>query len=326
MTLRQTLTSALVATLLVAPGCGRRDYILGQEDAGPRDAQVDAHTIRQDTGCDPGATGTGCDTRFNPLDCETLGRSIFVADANLQRILRFTPETGEFHDDVRMGCNFTPYSLAVSRDANAWAYDVFGHLRSVNLATGTCGGDLEDSFSYESPLMASRATLAYVSDGPDVETEQLLSMRMSEGRGIMLSPMDTAAREVRIGPDLVGHTQLSEMVGTGDGVLWVFRIVSESMRVIDRIDQATGATLESYDISAMGPAIWPSDGSWAHAIAFWGGRFYLFLQPNGEPSTSIYRFTPPTPSSPSQIETIEMNTGYRISGAATSTCAPVDIF
>jgi hypothetical protein len=57
----------------------------------------------------------------------------------------------------------------------------------------------------------------------------------------------------------------------------------------------------------------------AWAFAFWGGDFWVFLQRDTDPSTSVYHVNGTTGS----MTTALSNTSRTIVGAGVSTCAPV---
>ncbi len=63
----------------------------------------------------------------------------------------------------------------------------------------------------------------------------------------------------------------------------------------------------------MSPSAW--------AFAFWGGRYYVFIEETLAPSTDVWRLDP----SDGSFERVLEDTGYRIVGAGVSTCAPVEL-
>ena len=74
--------------------------------------------------------------------------------------------------------------------------------------------------------------------------------------------------------------------------------------------------LETFDLEAL-----PSGAAQAWAWAFWGARYYIFLQGQLDTSTQVYRFDPATGAT----ERLVPNTGRRIVGAGVSTCAPTEL-
>lgn len=133
-------------------------------------------------------------------------------------------------------------------------------------------------------------------DGPVSETLYVLGDEA-------LGRLDTETMEI----SLVGSSTpgLGELTGTGGGTLYAFLHMGD--RIV-RLDKESGSIVETYRPDVTIGTAW--------AIAHWGGDFWLFTAPHG--SSSVTRYSPKTDTSTVAIE----DTGMRIIGAGSSTCAP----
>ena len=111
-----------------------------------------------------------------------------------------------------------------------------------------------------------------------------------------------------------------ELTGNGAGGLFAFTPAEE---VFSRITPATIASLnretasvtDTFTLTDMGVG-----DARAWAFAFWGGRFYVFVEVEGS-TTAVWRYE----TSAGTLERVLENTGRSIVGAGVSTCAPVDL-
>jgi hypothetical protein len=103
-----------------------------------------------------------------------------------------------------------------------------------------------------------------------------------------------------------------ELTGTGDGRLFAFWSTDEvSNTNISEIDKTTG------DVTGTDELPGTSLGN-AWAFGFWGGDFYTFTQPGGNPQPSqVTQFDPVT-----KAQSVIAGYPSGIVGAGVSTCAP----
>ena len=106
-----------------------------------------------------------------------------------------------------------------------------------------------------------------------------------------------------------------ELTGTGLGELWGF-FPQTSPASVRQIDKASGSTSRNFPLSAIDTTL-----TQAWAFAFWGGRFYIFIQAFLDTSTNVRRLDPTDGS----VTEVVHDSGFRIVGAGVSTCAPVEL-
>jgi len=244
-------------------------------------------------------------------DCNSRARWVYLVDDS-SVLLRFEPDSLTFSAIGSLDCpSFaTPFSMSVDRHAVAWVLYQDGALFHASTRDASCA---ETSFE---PNQAGFDLfgMGFVGDGVGGET---LFVAGGDDGGIGLGSARLAAVDtttLRLTPRGDTLQGWPELTGTGDGQLWAF-FPDTLPPSAAQLDTSTGATLRSHDLSALPPS---SPSAWA--FAFWGGRYYVFLQSSGDASTNVYRMDPDGSSS-----LVLSDTGYRIVGAGVSTCAPVEL-
>jgi hypothetical protein len=290
---RIVLVSALA---LAACGDGRRDLPF---DSGPG-VRVDTGTTIQ-----PDAASTN--------DCSEAARWVYVLDAD-RTLMQFRPDELAFRTIGTLTCPAptTPFSMAVDRDGRAWVLYQNGNMFDVSTTDASCTATTfapnQNGFElfgmgFASDAEGSEAETLYVAGGA------MASIAMGSS---MFGTIDEGTLVLSGLGSLPGWPELT---GTGAAEVWGFFPDSDPPSV-RQLDKANGASLRTIDISAVGseaPAAW--------AFAFWGGRFYVFLQSAVDLSTNVWRVDP----TDSSVTRVLENTGFRIVGAGVSTCAPTEL-
>ena len=292
---------ASVLALALALGCGDDGRRIGR-DAG--DGPTDGG---QPVGRD-GTSGGGD-------GCLNRAEWIYLVDSD-DTLIRFEPDTLTFTNIGSLTCDPTgsthPFSMSVDRQARAWVLYSDGRVHRASTLDASC-----ESTGF-TPNQAGFEVfgMGFAADAAGSEEETLFVAGGSE-LGIAtgsanLGRIDTGTLTLT---DIASLPGWPELTGTGAGELWGF-FPQTSPASIRRIDKATGATPDVFDLDALG-SVDPS----AWAFAFWGGRYYVFLQESLSPSTDVWRLDP----SDGTFTRIVENTGRRIVGAGVSTCAPVEL-
>ncbi len=230
---------------------------------------------------------------------------VIVVDELTNMLSDFRPETLAFHDIGVLKCatfdpTATPFSMALGRDGNAWVLYSDGELFRVDVKTAVC-----QATRFTSGQMGFVTFgMGFVSDAPGSNLE---TMYIAGTANMQLASIDLPTLHVHPVGGLPG---IPELTGTGDAELWGFFPAAGSTFVA-QIDKATAATSNKIDIATLvgDPAAW--------AFAHFGGSFWIFLQRQGEDSTSVYNVT-----RDGMFSTALSNTGRHIVGAGVSTCAP----
>lgn len=197
----------------------------------------------------------------------------------------------------------TPFSMAVDRSATAWVLYNDGRLYHVSTEDASCS---PTSFAAQGNF--NTFGMGFVTDQPG-GSEESLYVASAVGSA-MLGRLDTNTLSIQ-SVGVVGGSP--ELTGTGNAQLWGF-FPNTSPASVRRIDKATGGTLQDFGLGfSTTPMAW--------AFAFWGGRFYVFIEGQTDTSTQVWRLDPTTGAS----QQVLASTGYHIVGAGVSTCAPVDI-
>jgi hypothetical protein len=286
------------ASMILFAACDSR------RDGAPRDS---GPVLAVDSGTSSGLDGSATN------DCTEAARWVYVLDSN-RTLMQFRPDDLVFTTIGALDCasDATPFSMAVDRDGRAWVLYQNGAMFSVSTADASCSpttftpnqaGFELFGMGFASDAEGSEAETLYVAGGP------MASIAMGSST---LGTIDEASLVLTSLGTLPGWPELT---GTGAGELWGFFPDSEPASV-RQLDKSSGASLATFDLSAVGsgmPAAW--------AFAFWGGRFYVFLQSAADLSTNVWRVDP----TDSSVTRVLENTGFRIVGAGVSTCAPTEL-
>jgi hypothetical protein len=236
--------------------------------------------------------------------CTEAGQFIYTVDRN-GTLSKFDPATLTSTPIGTLDCPEAtlPYSMNLDQAAVAWVVYDDGHLWNVDVSNAHCtstafapGQSGFTGFGMGSVFdSATGKDTLFVAGGPtdtDLATIDLSTLTLS-----VVGTIDASRTEVS---------------GTGDGQLWVFE---PSPPFIERLDPATGMTLEHHDLNAI-----TSVGG--YAIKFWGGAFYIFI------GTDVWKVDRSSlvagMNDPTKAPTLVLSTpGLDVVGAGVSTCAPV---
>lgn len=295
-----------------------------------------------------------------PAGCNDLAQGIYVATRN-GHLVRFDPETATFGAARALCPEVDGSAVAMSIDRNGHAWVVFtnGLLYDMDLESGACtvvsDAPVPDtwwwywssSLSFVSDTEGGASETLYYSfaeHGPD-ETADMFPCgeyypEWADGtRGwcnTRVGTIDRASGALTplsgtIEAPLFGH----HLAGTGGGELWSLSFeypppttdmtewFSNGTPVLLKLDKTTGIPTERYPIEELRGSYtyWWGEGGYSGGLAFWGGRFYLFLHQDGARSASIHRYDPATGT----LEEIMAESGLTIADVGVSTCAPLDI-
>lgn len=267
------------------------------------------------------ATDSGSDTSRPPLpdggsvdDCSEAARWVYVVDSD-GTLIRFEPDSSTFTPIGNLDCpvnlGVTPFSMSVDRAANAWVLYSDGNVFRVSTTDASC------TVTGFTPNQAGFEVfgMGFVADGPMATAETLYiagGPSSMIGSGANLGTLNTSTLTIAGANTLPGWPELT---GTGLGELWGFFPMTTPASV-RQIDKSSSATLRTFDLASL-----DTTATQAWAFAFWGGRFYVFIQAFLDTSTNVWRLDP---SDGSFVELVH-DSGLRIVGAGVSTCAPVEL-
>jgi hypothetical protein len=240
-------------------------------------------------------------------------RWIYVVD-QANRFLRFQPDDLSFTMIGTLGCDgfATPFSMAVDRNAVAWVLYQDGRIHHVSTTDASCRPTTFAPRQMGFELFG----MGFASDADGSSEETLYiggGAGLSVGMGsAVLGTIDEASLAVGSIGALPGWPELS---GTGAGELWGF-FPDTIPRSVRRIEKADAATPMTFPLDPLG-----TEMAQAWAFAFWGGRFYVFLQTASSGTTDVWRLDP----SDGSVERVVTGSGFTIVGAGVSTCAPVEL-
>ncbi|GMU60335.1 MAG: hypothetical protein AMXMBFR34_20980 [Myxococcaceae bacterium] len=253
-------------------------------------------------------------------DCSEAARLVYLVDQN-KTLSSFDPRkagtAAAFVDLGRLTCPALPlaepFSMSVDRRAVAWIIFDSGELFTVNLRVTplTC---VKTGFM---PLQSvGKFGMGFVANAPGSHEETLFISGSPLGGSLLSTRFGTLSTvppyEISLRGTLAGAPELT---GTGDATLWGFFPDAAQPRVV-QLDKDTGGEL------SPAFAATPLTGSpQAWAFAFWGGDFWIFLERDVDPSTTLWRLNGQTGA----VTNLSRDTGRRIVGAGVSTCAPVTI-
>ncbi len=251
-------------------------------------------------------------------DCVDRARWIYVVDAT-NRLLRFEPTTLEFHEvstqPLRCPASVgaSPFSMAVDRDAVAWILYSDGSIQRASTVDGRCTASAyvpnQQGMSLFGMGFASVDSLS-----PD----ERLHVAGPSSSGSTLARIDVGSLQLALDGPIVGTPELT---GNALAQLWAFFPDTVPPKIAE-LDRASGAELQTYDLSTLGPDVLTNDPPFRWAFAFWGGDYYVFYQTQTEPSTSVYRLRLGSGGATASFTRVLADTGRAIVGAGVSTCVP----
>lgn len=253
--------------------------------------------------------------------CAEDARWIYVVDRS-GTLLRFQPDSLTFTAVGPLNCpvaaGVTPFSMSVDRDAMAWVVYQNGQLFNASTSDASCtatsfvpnqAGFENFGMGFVSDSAGSSSETLFVAGGP--------SLDMLLGTSSRLASIDTSSLTLTPRSGTLGGWP--ELTGTGAGDLYGFFPVTDpfagGVTTVKRIDRDSGTPIETFNLTELN-----TTGVTAWAFAFWGGRFYIFVEVSLG-GTAVHRFEPMSGT----FETVVPNSGYSIVGAGVSTCAPVEL-
>ncbi len=284
------------------------DSHAGLPDAtGPDLAEPEA--ITPDVAADPG--GGTPDTSTPPIHyCKPGTEFVYVVNKE-RHLMRFDPIPKTFTDQGQMTCQTglfagTPFSMAIDRQAVAWVLYDDGQLYRVSTDDASCTptGFASGQHGFTTFGMGFASNSA----GSNDETLFLSNAVYGAGTSALGTLSFPGLAVSEIGPTEAGIGS-AELSGNGLGELWSF---FPNGSLVARVDKATGALSERIDLP---PGVISDARAWAFAT--WGGDFYLFFAGQWDASSSVYRV-----KKDGTFETLLTNTGWNITGAGVSSCAP----
>ncbi len=290
-----------------APGAGGGSATGGGGGTGGGDAGGTA-------GTSGGTSGTGGGA-VDP--CPEDAKLVYVVDSDgtfssFNPRMASTPQA--FSDKGRLACPASggaqPFSMSVDRDAKAWVVYGNGELFRVDVNTLACS-----RIAVMSPTNAKVYGMGFVTDVAGGTTDTLYVAGNAVNSSFTTSQFGTLATTPPYAVTLRAQlTGAPELTGTGDAHLWAF-FPNVDPPVVNELSKSNGMAIRSF----QAPTLMGTPHAWA--FAFWGGDFWIFLQKDNEPSTSVYRMNGMTGA----VTTPIPNSGRRIVGAGVSTCAPIMI-
>jgi hypothetical protein len=269
------------------------------------------------TGGTTGMKGGDMSMPYLPGDCVEAAKLVYVVDEN-EKFSSFDPKTLAFTDLGTLNCPGTggtnPFSMSVDRNAQAWVLFSSDRIFKVdivnNLACAATNyvpaqhGFEEFGMGFAADVAGANDETLYIAGGSQVDIGSGSSLF-----GSIAFPSLTVSQRGNV-------DGWPELTGTGDAKLWGFFPDTSPPKVAE-IDKATGmsgTTFPAPDLASLGtPQAW--------AFAFWGGDFWIFLQRDVDPSTTVYQVK----QSDGSVTPVKRNTGRRIVGAGVSTCAPTTV-
>jgi len=305
------------------PGGGTADLATFANDASETADFYDWSEIFEDaqaadTGADAAPQG-GSDALTG--DCPERAMIVYVVTKGNQ-LLSFTPDKLQFKLVGQLACpvpaGHTPFSMSVDRQANAWvlytsALGQGGPVMKVSTLDASCQATGYQSGQLKYELFG----MGFSSDNPAAVAETLYiggtsSMSFALNGQCNLGSLDVKTMKVsHIGaiPAALGCPDLS---GNGVAELFGFFPQPNPAQVV-QLDKATAQPIKSWPLPA---------GSFADvqawAFAQWGGKFWLFFQGIGAPTSAVWALDPAS----GQAAKVIAQTGHTITGAGVSSCAP----
>ena len=255
----------------------------------------------------------------NPVvdGCSEEAKQIFVVSES-GFLMRYEPIPKAIIPIGPLSCNAgwgeTPYSMSVDRNAFAWVLYSNGSLWKVDTEDASCTATGFQTGQLGFEIFG----MGFSTDAQDSADETLyiaggLLWDMMGGADATLGSIDTETVQVTsIAPFLAG-SGLPELTGNRSAELWGFFPHTEPAHIA-RIDKMTAAQTTKIDLPG---GLFSNVQAWA--FANWGGDFFIFFKSYAQGSSGIWRVM-----EDGQVVTEVADTGYVITGAGVSTCAPVE--
>jgi len=249
---------------------------------------------------------------FVPPECSGPEVTYIYVVTDTNHLLAFKPQSNSFELKGALTCptNSSPFSMAVSRDAVAHVVYQSGDLFAVDISDASCDAtpyvpqpDGSDFHVFGMGYAADQ-----VGDGETLYVADISFTAPSAG----LARLDTETFTLEnIGPFSANPGNAVELTPTGvDGPLFGYFLNEPPPGgTLVEIDTDSAQIVSSAPINVGG-------GASSLALAWWGGDFYIFTGPPGQPTT-VTRYQPD-----SQTSTVVATLPQHVVGAGVSTCAP----
>lgn len=227
---------------------------------------------------------------------------IYVVDRDTKELLKFDPANLSFESVGTLSCGGgnTPGSMGITRDGLGYVVFSDESLFEIDTETADCSATSYSDAQTEFGAFG----MGFSSDSVGSEDETLYVANATT-----LGILDTAAWTI----STVGSmSSQAEVTGTGEGGLWA--ILPLEGRVV-KLNKANAEETESHDLVDF-PDPMNID---TFAFAHWGAALWIFIREYGMgETTNVYKFDNTSHTFTLQLE----DTGYNITGAGVSTCAP----
>jgi hypothetical protein len=247
-----------------------------------------------------------------PDQCSDESKLVYVVSRE-NDLYSFRPDTVTFTKVGALQCPAAssdfPFSMAVDRSGTAWILYTDGVLYKASTKDASC-----TKTSY-APNQAGFGLfgMGFAALGPGSSTDVLYVSENRNGNGLGMIDLGTLTLRPIGGYGVPLSGQRAELTGTGDGSLYgFFWQTPPSVAQIGKTD-ATVSTPAALANVQMGT-------DWA--FSFWGGDFYLYTGNSTNPAqtgSAVTRYRP----SDGSVTVVSQSTGFFITGAGVSTCAPV---
>ena len=311
---------ALLALLASPIACGARTGLRAErapddpvEPAASPDAGKDAtKDATKDAPLDATDAFLEADAPGVKDDCTDPSVKYVYAVSNEAELFSLDPQDGAYLKIGDLSCSktSTPFSMAVDRVGTAFVLYSDGHLYRVSTKTAKC--ETTSFVPGQLGFQQFGMGFATIDEGPDEELYVAATQEQGNQPGLSaLGRIDTKGFVLAKVGDFKPPQKGAELTGTGDGRLFGF--VADpggpGTRIV-QIDKKTAKIVAEEEL----PDVELGTG-WAFAA--WGGDFYLFTTPDGDPRVTRYEVK-------TGKTTVLAHLSSSIVGAGVSTCAPDD--
>lgn len=253
-------------------------------------------------------------------DCPERAKIVYVVTQQNQ-LLSFVPDKLQFKLIGNMACPGvagTAFSMSVDRFANAWVlfqsgFGDGGPVMKVSTENAACQATNYAVGQQGFELFG----MGFSSDNPAGIDETLFiggtsSLNFAMQGQCNLGALDTKTMKVKFIAAFPKNLGCPDMSGNGNAEVFGFFPQTNPAQVV-QLDKATGQPLKNWALPAGAFA-----GVNAWAFAQWGGKFWLFFKGMGDATSAVWSLDPATGAAAKVLA----NTGYVITGAGVSSCAP----
>jgi hypothetical protein len=268
-----------------------------------------------------GGSGDGVDpspTATTASDCTEAATFPYVVSEE-NGLYRFDPSKLTFTKIGQLACpaaqGAMPFGMSVDRTATAWINYTDGSLFRVSTTDASC-----QKSAYVAPAGFKTFGLGFTSNPGDPTKESLyvVGCDTQTGGSAGLGRIDmTTFALTKVGPfGAAVQNRCGDLTGTGDGRL--FGLFDGTPAVFANVAPATSLTSGEQMLSAL------DTSHAAYAFSFWGGDVWFYTASDGSGSTPATKskVTHYKAATDGSLSVVVQDTGFTISGAGVSTCAP----